>query len=124
MKKVVLLICILMSVTTTMTAKKRNIKLNRVWKCKDARSRIILPEVSHDGNVLYVESKNYIPCLTISIKNVETGNVVFEEEVFVNSETSLFTNLCEGEYEIQITIGDKTYIGYFVIGEDSETDKE
>lgn len=104
-----------MSVTITMTAKKRSIKLNRVWKCKDARSRCIIPEVSHDGNVLYVESKNSIPCLAISVKSVETGNVVFEENIFVNGEIPLFTNLSHGEYEIEMTIGDKVYVGQFEI---------
>lgn len=105
-----------MSVTTTMTAKKRNIKLNWVWQCKQTRSKCLIPEVSHEGDILYIESKNCIPPTTISVKSVETGNVVFEENVIVNGVTPLFTNLCEGEYEIEITIGDKVFVGQFCIG--------
>lgn len=109
-----------MSVTTAMTAKKRDIKLNRVWKCKDARSRCIIPEVSHEENVLYIESENYIPSVTISVKSMENGEVVYDEVSCVNGKMSFYTNLGNGRYEIEMVIGDNVFNGQFEIGIEDE----
>lgn len=118
--KFLLLICLFVTCANSTIAKKRNIYFSHEWIGKAKHSKAILPIVSHDGNILYIESKNCIPHIEISVNNVETGNVVYENVACINGEISFFTNLNEGLYEIEMTIGDKTYVGQFEIGDEYE----
>lgn len=114
--------CLFVTCATDTIAKKRRIYFSQEWIGQAKHSKAILPTVSYDGNILYVESKNCIPQITISVKTIETGNVVYENVSSVYGETPFFTNLIEGEYEIQMAIGDKTFVGQFEIGDEYEDD--
>lgn len=115
-----LILCFLVTCLIETIAKKKDIHISQKWIGEAKHSKAILPTVSHDGNILYIESKNCIPLITISVKNIETGNVVYEEATSINGEMSFSTNLTDGQYEIEMTIGDKVYVGQFEIGDEND----
>lgn len=118
--KFLLILCFLVTCVIKTIAKKKDIHISQKWIGEAKHSKAILPSISYDGNILYVESTHCIPCITISVKNIETEDVVYEETTSINGEMSFFTNIIDGMYEIEMTIGDKVYVGQFEIGDEYE----
>lgn len=100
-----------------LTIAKTHIKLNPAHLGIGIRSALVLPEVSHEDDVLYIESHVGISGILITVKDNSTGCVVYENttDVPCGIETSYFMNLEKGSYELTLTIGDKCFIGEFNI---------
>lgn len=81
MKKVVLLIILLFSIS--LNAKRAHVRLLKNASHTGVAHRMpaLLPDVSHDDATLFIENKSYIDIMIIKVRDVGTGNILYEQSV-------------------------------------------
>lgn len=118
--KAKLLIVLMIILSISMFAKRQNIRMSQV-KIGSAhpRSVVVLPEVSYEGSNVFLTVHDDSDVIHLRISDAKTGQIVYIENltIITNETIPLFTDLENGEYRIELTIGDNTYAGYFDINE-------
>jgi len=88
------------------------------WE-KGKRARSISPiEVTHDENAVYIYSNVLLEDLQVTIKD-STGNEIYSTTTVVVPDQRTSISLLfpgEGQYKIELNIGERCYFGYFEVG--------
>ena len=95
---------------------------NNKDKVKDERSIILEPMATIDENTIRIYTDVAVSELQLSIKD-SMGNVVYTCSDMTSSQCHTFevNALLEGEYMLEIEIGDESFYGYFSLIKCGET---
>ena len=83
---------------------------------KDKRSISLEPTASINENTLYIYTNLPVENIQIVVTD-DYGNIFYSKNDAVHSRSHTFelVNLKEGEYTVELTIGDESFYGYFSI---------
>lgn len=86
-------------------------------KGKRARS-IISIEVTHDQNAVYIYSNVLLEDLQVTIKDSADNEIYSTTTIVVPDQKTSISLLFpgDGQYKIELNIGERCYFGYFEIG--------
>lgn len=120
MKRLIITICTLLLLITSLWAQRQSIVFTKShYRGRGGRSIAITPSAYLDGSTIYLYSKLPLDNLQATIKD-ETGQVISEETIFVSPQqpyTSSIENVEEGVYTLELNDGKDEYYGYFEINQ-------
>jgi len=88
------------------------------WE-KGKRARSIAPiEVTHDDNAVYIYSNVLLEDLQITIKDSADNEIYSTTTIAVPDQRTSISVLfpSDGQYKIELNIGERCYLGYFEVG--------
>lgn len=98
---------------------EKEIKLEIEKLENDSRSLVNVPTATHVGSTLYLYSDLTIENAVVCIKKLSTGDTIYTENVCISSNSPTIVispmGLSEGEYVLQVSIGNNVYWGIFFI---------
>ncbi|WP_300704303.1 DUF3244 domain-containing protein [Bacteroides sp.] len=87
---------------------------NKENRAHDKRSISMVPTATIDGNTIRIYTDIAVEEIQVKVED-ENGNVIYANSNMTYSKLHLFeiSSLEQGEYTLEITIGDENYYGIF-----------
>ncbi len=84
---------------------------------EDLRSISVKPTASLNGNIISISAPVTLSNVSVVVKDM-TGNAVYSETIAIPARqyySIVLDNVEDGDYTIEVTFGDKYFLGYFTI---------